>query len=51
MKNTNCVGRSKSKKIKVGKEATAPLKGRVFKIKKSLCAILSQITWQLRRCP
>ena len=25
------------------------LKGRVFKIKKSLCAVLSQITWQLRR--
>ena len=24
------------------------LKGRVFKIKKSLCAVLSQITWQLR---
>ena len=27
------------------------LRRRVFKIKKSLCAVLSQITWQLRRCP
>ena len=27
-------------KIKVGKEATAPLKGRVFKIQKNLCAVL-----------
>ena len=41
----------KIQKIKVDKEAPAPLKGRVFKIKKSLCAVLSQITWQLRRCP
>ena len=24
---------------------------RVFKIQKYLCAVLNQITWQLRRCP
>ena len=41
----------KIQKIKVDKEAPAPLKGGVFKIKKNLCAGLSQITWQLRRCP
>ena len=27
-------------KIKVGKEAPAPLTGRVFKIQKKLCAVL-----------
>ena len=37
-------------------EHKSPLQGsclqpRVFKIKKSLCAVLSQMTWQLRRCP
>ena len=24
---------------------------KVFKIHKYLCAVLNQITWQLRRCP
>ena len=29
----------------------AALKDRALKIQESLCAVLSQITWQLRRCP
>ena len=36
---------------KVGKEAPAPLKGRVFKIQKNFCAFLSQIAWRMwHRC-
>ena len=40
---TTEVGFSKFRKIKVGKEATAPLKGRVFKIQKKSRTIFDQI--------
>ena len=35
--------------IKVGREVPAPLKGRVFKIQKKLCAVFDQVAWRLRR--
>ena len=37
-------GCSKFRNSKVGREATAPLKGRVFKIKRNLCAVFCQTT-------
>ena len=48
---TNCLRRRMGHMINEQSAKRCALKGRVFKIKKSLCAVLSQITWQLRRCP